>query len=140
MPFVRAIGRWSMTGLIVGNVVGASIFGVTGELTRLVGRPSPLAMLLAALGMAVIVACIAEVASQFCDAGGVYLYVHASFGRLAGLLVGWFWLLSLIGAPAACANLFVASFIGDANEESESIIAEIGKVKRLGRLPMIGCR
>jgi dethiobiotin synthetase len=29
------------------------------------------------------------------------------------------------------------ALIGDANEESESIIAEIGKVKRLGRLPMI---
>ena len=29
------------------------------------------------------------------------------------------------------------AFIGDANEESESIIAEIGKVKRLGRLPII---
>jgi basic amino acid/polyamine antiporter, APA family len=108
VPFVRAIGRWSMTGLIVGNVIGASIFGVTGELTRLVGRPSPLAMLLAALGMAVIVACIAEVASQFCDAGGAYLYVHASFGRLAGLLVGWFWLLSFIAAEAACATLFVS--------------------------------
>jgi dethiobiotin synthetase len=29
------------------------------------------------------------------------------------------------------------AFIGDANAESEGIIAEIGKVKRLGRLPMI---
>jgi dethiobiotin synthetase len=29
------------------------------------------------------------------------------------------------------------AFIGDANDESEGIITEIGKVKRLGRLPMI---
>ena len=29
------------------------------------------------------------------------------------------------------------AFIGEANSESESIIAEIGRVKRLGRLPMI---
>jgi dethiobiotin synthetase len=29
------------------------------------------------------------------------------------------------------------AFIGDANEESEGVIAEIGKVKRLGRLPVI---
>jgi amino acid transporter len=70
MPFVRAIGRWSMIGLIVGNIIGAGIFGVTGELTRLLGRPSPLAMVLAALGMDVIMASIAEVASQFSEAGG----------------------------------------------------------------------
>ena len=106
--FVRAIDRWSMAGLIVGNIIGAGIFGLTGELTRLLGRPSPLAMVLAALGIAVIMAAIAEVASQFSDAGGAYLYVRTSFGRFAGILVGWFWLLSLIGAPAACANLFVA--------------------------------
>jgi APA family basic amino acid/polyamine antiporter len=108
VPFVRAIGRWSMTGLVVGNVIGAGIFGVTGELTRLLGRPSPLAMVVAALGMAVIMAAIAEVASQFSEAGGAYLYVRTSFGRLAGLLVGWFWLLSLIAAEAACASLFVS--------------------------------
>ena len=29
------------------------------------------------------------------------------------------------------------AFIGDANAESENIIIEIGKVKRLGRLPVI---
>jgi len=110
MPFVRAIGRWSMIGLIVGNIIGSGIFGVTGELTRLLGRPSPLAMVLAALGMGVIMASIAEVASQFSEAGGAYLYVTTCFGRFAGVLVGWFWLLSLIGAVAACANLFVAYF------------------------------
>ena len=60
-----------MAGLIVGNIIGAGIFGVTGELTRLLGRPSPLAMLLAALGIAVIMAAIAEVASQFSDARGI---------------------------------------------------------------------
>jgi amino acid transporter len=59
-----------MIGLIVGNIIGAGIFGVTGELTRLLGRPSPLAMVLAALGMGVIMASIAEVASQFSEAGG----------------------------------------------------------------------
>jgi len=97
-----------MAGLIIGNVIGAGIFGLTGELTRLLGRPSPLAMVLAALGIAVIMAAIAEVASQFSDAGGSYLYVRTSFGRFAGILVGWFWLLSLLAAPAACANLFLA--------------------------------
>jgi len=94
--FVRCIGRWSMTGLMVGNVIGSGIFGVTGELTKLLGPPSPIAMVVAAVLMGVILLAAAEVASQFSEAGRAYLYARVSFGRLAGLLVGWFWLLSLI--------------------------------------------
>ena len=62
--FVRCIGRWSMTGLMVGNVIGSGIFGVTGELSKLLGRPSPIAMLVAALLMGSILLAVAEVASQ----------------------------------------------------------------------------
>jgi dethiobiotin synthetase len=46
-------------------------------------------------------------------------------------------LLSLEAIRARKISLLGIAFIGEANPESESIIAEIGKVKRLGRLPMI---
>jgi basic amino acid/polyamine antiporter, APA family len=52
-------------------------------------------------------ACFAEVASQFSDAGGPYLYARTAFGRLVGILVGWMLYLSQAAAPAANANLFV---------------------------------
>jgi amino acid transporter len=65
------------------------------------------AVLLAAAAMAVIMACFAEVASQFSEAGGPYLYARTAFGRLTGLLVGWMLYLSQTAAPAANANLFV---------------------------------
>ena len=39
MHFIRSIGRWLMTAL----VVNSSIFGVPSELARLLGRASPLA-------------------------------------------------------------------------------------------------
>src|SRR5262249_29805201 len=83
------------------------IFGVPGELTRLLGRASPFAMVFAALGMAVIMAWIAEVASQFSEPGGPYHYVRAAFGRFLGIQVGWFHLLTVVAAVAANANLFV---------------------------------
>ena len=107
MAFVRAIGRWSLTALVINAIIGSSIFGMPSEITRLVGRASPLAMLLAALVISLIVACMAEVASQFTEAGGSYLYVRTAFGRFAGLQVGWFWLLTSMAAGAASANLFV---------------------------------
>jgi basic amino acid/polyamine antiporter, APA family len=107
MAFVRAIGRWSLTALVINAIIGSSIFGMPSEITRLVGRASPLAMLLAAMVISLIVACMAEVASQFTEAGGSYLYVRTAFGRFAGLQVGWFWLLTSMAAGAASANLFV---------------------------------
>ena len=48
-----------------------------------------------------IMASFAEVASQFSEPGGAYLYVRTAFGRFAGLQVGWFWLLAVVGGAAA---------------------------------------
>ena len=107
MAVLRRIGRWALTALVVNGVIGSGIFGVPSELTRLLGRASPLAMILAALATGVLVASFAEVASQFPVSGGVYLYVRTAFGRFAGIQVGWFWLLSALAAGAAAANIFV---------------------------------
>lgn len=107
MAFVRSIGRWSMTALVVNSIIGNSIFGLPAELTRLLGRASPIAMVVAALIVAMIVACMAEVASQFTEAGGAYLYVRRAFGRFAGLQVGWFGVFACMTGGAANATLFV---------------------------------
>src|SRR5262249_59557422 len=107
MALVRSIGRWAMTALVINCIIGGGIFGLPGELTRLLGRASPIAMILAALGMAVILLCFAEVASQFSEPGGAYLYVRTAFGRFAGMQISWFDLLNMVGTVAALANLFV---------------------------------
>ena len=50
--------------------------------------------------MTIIMACIAEVASQFVKPDGSYLYVRTAFGRFMGLQIGWFSLLAPLGAVA----------------------------------------
>ncbi|HEV8017310.1 MAG TPA: APC family permease [Steroidobacteraceae bacterium] len=109
---VRAIGRWSMVALAVNSILGSGIFGLPSAVAGLIGRASPLAVLLAGAGMAVIVACYAEVASQFTETGGTYLYIRRAFGRLLGLQVGWLTLLSRLTACAAGVNLLVA-YLGE---------------------------
>jgi len=104
---VRTIGRWSLAALAVNSIIGSGIFGLPGSVAALLGRRSVLAMLIAGAAMGVIMACYAEVASQFSDAGGPYLYARTAFGRLTGILVGWMLYLSQTAAPAANANLFV---------------------------------
>src|SRR5262249_38558760 len=104
---VRAIGRWSMVALAVNSIVGSGIFGLPSPVAGFLGRASPLAVLLAGAGMGVIIACYGEVASQFTETGGTYLYLRHAFGRLAGLQVVWLMLLSRLTAVAAAMNLLV---------------------------------
>jgi len=109
---IRAIGRWSMVALAVNCIVGSGIFGLPAVLAGLLGRSSALAVLAAGAGMGVIIACYAEIASQFSGTGGTYLYLRATFGRLIGLQVGWMSLLTRITAAAAAVNLLVA-YVGE---------------------------
>jgi amino acid transporter len=104
---VRAIGRGSLVALLVNSVIGSGIFGLPSVVAGLLGRSSLLAVVLAGAAIAVVMACFAEVASQFSDTGGAYLYVRAAFGRLLGIQVGWLAWLVRLTACAANANLFV---------------------------------
>lgn len=112
MAFVRSIGRRALTGLVINCMIGSGIFGIPGELNRLLGRASPVAMVLAALATALVILPTMEVASQFSEPGGAYLYARTAFGRFAGLQVGWFSLLSMVAADAANASLFVIYLAG----------------------------
>jgi APA family basic amino acid/polyamine antiporter len=105
----QAIGRLALTGLVLNAVIGSSVFGLPSVVAGELGAASPLAWLLAALGMALIVACYAEVASRFSEAGGQYLYARAAFGRLAGIEMAWLTYLVRLTAAATNANLFVIS-------------------------------
>jgi APA family basic amino acid/polyamine antiporter len=104
---VRAIGRWSLVALVVNSIIGSGVFGLPSAVAGLIGNYSPYAVLAAGAGMSVIIACFAEVASRFQQAGGPYLYARAAFGRLMGIQTAWMLWLGQVAAPAANANLFV---------------------------------
>ena len=101
-----------MVALAVNSIVGSGIFGLPAPVAGFVGRASPFAVLLAGAGTGVIIACYAEVASQFTETGGTYLYLRRAFGRLVGVQVAWLSLLSRITAIAAGVNLFV-TYLGE---------------------------
>ena len=107
---VRAIGRWSLAALMVNSIIGSGLFGLPGVLAGVLGTASPRAVLLAGAAIGIIMACFAEVASQFTQAGGPYLYARVAFGRLVGIQAGWMLWLARLTAPAANANLFVIYF------------------------------
>lgn len=104
---VRAIGRWSLVALTVNSVIGSGVFGLPATVAGLLGKQSVTAVLIAGAAIGIIILCFAEVASQFTEAGGPYLYTRSVFGRLPGIVVGWTFYLAQSAAPAANANLFV---------------------------------
>jgi len=104
---VRAMGRWTLVALVINSIIGSGIFGLPSLVWRQVSNAAPWAYLLAGVGIGVIMACFAEVASRFTEAGGPYLYARVAFGRFLGIAVGWMLWLVRISACAAGANLFV---------------------------------
>jgi APA family basic amino acid/polyamine antiporter len=103
---IRALGRWTLTALVLNSIVGSGIFGLPSIVAGYLGKQSPFAYLLAAAATGVIIACFAEVGSQFQVSGGPYLYVREAFGALPAIEVGWLLALAQVTATAAATNLF----------------------------------
>jgi APA family basic amino acid/polyamine antiporter len=104
----RAIGLVQATALVVGIIIGASIFVQPSEITREV--PSIPWILLAwtgagllSLGGALI---CAELSSAFTKTGGVYVFLRETLSPLVGFLWGWamFWSMHT-GIIAAIATI-----------------------------------
>jgi APA family basic amino acid/polyamine antiporter len=104
---VRAIGRWTLAALVINGIIGSGIFGLPNQVGKLLGTAAPFAYLLAAAGIGLIMACFAEVASQFDRSGGPYLYARETFGRFVGAQMGWFAWLVRVTSAAANTSLFV---------------------------------
>jgi len=92
---------------MLNTMIGASIFGLPSLLAEYLGKYSPAGYLVAFGGVAVIAACLAEVASYFQEAGGPYLYTRAAFGQFAAIQIGWLTWLSRVTACSGVANLFI---------------------------------
>jgi APA family basic amino acid/polyamine antiporter len=103
---VRSIGRWSLAALIVNSVIGGGVFGLPSVVAGRLGKHGPVAYLVAAGGIALIAACLSEVASQFSETGGPYLYARAALGRFWGIQIAWMTWLARLTAASGTANLF----------------------------------
>ena len=110
----RAIRLPHATALVVGTIIGASIFVQPSEITG--QTPSISAVLLVWLLSGVLtlfgaLVC-AELASIYSRSGGVYVYLKESFGPAVGFLWGWamFWTMHS-GIIAAIAVIF-ARYVG----------------------------
>ncbi len=106
---LRALGVWGLAASIVNVTVGGGIFRLPAAAAGALGPAAPLAYLLCAVAMGLIVVCFAEAGSRVSLTGGLYAYVEVAFGPLTGFLVG-----VMLWAGITLATAAVASFFGDA--------------------------
>lgn len=127
---MRAIGRWSLTALVINSILGSAVFGLPSVLADLLGSLSLWAYLIAALITLLTVACYAEVASRFSEAGAAYLYTRHAFGSFLGIQVAWVTWLVRISAAAANANLFT-QYLAELFPASNSGAVRVGMLTGL---------
>jgi APA family basic amino acid/polyamine antiporter len=105
------------TAMVVGIIIGASIFVQPSEITRLVPDAGGIALVWALAGVLTLVGALicAELASAFPRTGGVYVFLRDIFGPPVGFLWGWamFWSMhtGIIAAIAVVLARYVGYFV-----------------------------
>jgi APA family basic amino acid/polyamine antiporter len=106
----RALGLWTSTALVVGNMIGSGIFLLPAALA-VYGGISILGWLFTTVGAMLLALVFAHLGRTTPQAGGLYAYTRNSFGDLAGFLVAWGYWISIWCGNAAIATGF-AGYVG----------------------------
>ncbi len=89
--FKRDIRLFDAVMIVVGVMIGSGIFIVSADIARSVGSTGWLLAVWLFSGLVTLLgaACYGELAALMPQAGGQYVYLRESFGRLTGFLYGW---------------------------------------------------
>ena len=105
----RAIGTFGLAAGIINITIGGGIFRLPASVAADLGATAPVAYLLCAIAMGLIVLCMAEAGSRVALTGGPYAYVEVAFGPFAGFLAGFLLWMLLTFAMAAVATVLVGN-------------------------------
>jgi APA family basic amino acid/polyamine antiporter len=95
MGLRRALGKWDLTALGVGAIIGAGIFATTGSAiagggSHIGAGPAiVISFLLTAVACGFAALCYAEFAAMIPIAGSAYTYAYAALGELIAWIIGW---------------------------------------------------
>ena len=117
----RGIGVLGLAAAVVNAVVGAGVFVLPAAMARAAGGSALWAYAACAVVMGAVVLCCAEAGSRVPTSGGVYGYVNAAFGPLAGFVSG---VLLWLSCVLACGG--IASALADAVARLSPALASPG--------------
>src|SRR6202047_4727673 len=112
--FIRGLGLFDSTMIVVGSMIGSGIFIVSADISRKTGSAGGLLLAWVITGILTVSAALSygELAAMMPRAGGQYIYLRESYSPLWGFLYGWtLFLVIQTGTIAAVAVAF-ARFLG----------------------------
>ena len=127
-PLTRAIGLTQATAMVVGTIIGTSIFVQPSEITREVPTIAGILVAWTLAGVLTYLGAIvcAELASAFPHTGGVYVFLREAFSTRVAFMWGWanFWSIhsGIIAAIAMVCARYVAFFV-DLNPFQQQLAA-----------------
>src|SRR5260370_10378715 len=112
--FVRAIGLFDGTMIVVGSRVGSGIFIVAADISRQTGSAGGLLLTWILTGLLTISAALSygELAAMFPHAGGQYIYLREAYSPLWGFLYGWTLFLGIQTGTIAAGAVGFARYLG----------------------------
>jgi basic amino acid/polyamine antiporter, APA family len=112
--FVRAIGLFDGTMIVVGSMIGSGIFIVAADITRQTGSPGGLLLTWILTGLLTVSAALSygELAALFPHAGGQYIYLREAYSPLWGFLYGWTLFLVIQTGTIAAVAIGFARYLG----------------------------
>ena len=101
------------TAIVVANMIGAGIFGITGFLAGDLGKPFLVLGIWLAGAVVALAGCLcyAELAINLPRSGGEYIYVREAWGPAWGFLSGWISFFAGFAAPIAAAALLFSEYL-----------------------------
>jgi APA family basic amino acid/polyamine antiporter len=112
--FVRAIGLFDGTMIVVGSMIGSGIFIVAADITRQTGSAGGLLLTWILTGLLTVSAALSygELAALFPHAGGQYIYLREAYSPLWGFLYGWTLFLVIQTGTIAAVAVGFARYLG----------------------------
>jgi amino acid transporter len=109
---IRALGVPGLTANIINTTIGAGIFVLPATVAGLMGAAAPVAFVVCAVVMGLVVTSFALAGSRVSVSGGLYGYVETAFGRYVGFLAGALLFLNACLGISSVAAAF-AGFVGN---------------------------
>ena len=108
----RTLGKWGLTALGIGAVIGGGIFVITGQAAADHAGPAiMLSFVLAAICCTFCALAYAEFASMVPVSGSAYTYTYATLGELAAWFIGWMLVLEYGVSASAVAVSWTGYFL-----------------------------